>query len=129
MNRKDEQYNSVEAYFRKTSAILQIDRIRTPLLAIQALDDPFLRPLNESAPVKELIDNPQISVLQTSKGGHLGWFEGNGSYFPFGNGKLLQRPLISFIIDTWRENLSQKIQKSPQSTHTSYSPPKVTRET
>jgi predicted alpha/beta-fold hydrolase len=58
-------------YYRTQSAIHYVDRIRVPVLLIQAKDDTFVPfQIFESEAVRS---NPHIEVLATESGGHLGF--------------------------------------------------------
>lgn len=64
-------FGTAENYYRTQSALGYLDRIRVPVLLIQAKDDTFI-PFDvfESAAVT---GNPHIRLLATEHGGHLGF--------------------------------------------------------
>ena len=66
-------YNTATEYYRNASSCNRLLSIRTPFLAINALDDPIVG--YESLPVLEVKDNPYVLMLQTTKGGHVAWFK------------------------------------------------------
>lgn len=69
-------YSSSAEYFRYHSSVNLVHKIRTPMLALHARDDPVVSDV--TVPYKELRSNPYIHVLASSSGGHLGWFSHHG---------------------------------------------------
>ncbi|MDP2478934.1 MAG: alpha/beta fold hydrolase [Candidatus Palauibacterales bacterium] len=67
-------FESVEAYYARSSSGRALDRVRVPTLVIQALDDPFL-PAG-AVPAPALFDNPWIHPVLHERGGHVGFVEG-----------------------------------------------------
>lgn len=61
-------------YYARSSATRVLDRIRTPTLLIQALDDPFLP--EASVPVEAIGRNPWLVSGITPRGGHVGFLAG-----------------------------------------------------
>jgi predicted alpha/beta-fold hydrolase len=61
-------------YYRKCSCGQFLEGVRTPLLIINARDDPFMAP--SSLPIPEEIRNPMVCLAYTSYGGHCGFFSG-----------------------------------------------------
>ena len=78
-------FESAEHYWQECSSIRYVDRVRTPVLAISALDDPFIPP--RVIDDLRLRSSSSIEIRATAKGGHLGFVGGN-----------LRRP------DYWAEN-------------------------
>lgn len=64
-------WESVDEYYRGSSSAIQIDRIRIPLLCVQAADDPIA--LEKSIPKKAILENEHCALVVTPYGGHLGW--------------------------------------------------------
>jgi len=64
-------WNSVEEYYDCASSEQFLKDIRIPVLFINAEDDP-LSP-GDVAPMEEFKKNPNLILVQTSKGGHIGW--------------------------------------------------------
>lgn len=62
---------NADDYYRRTSSISVIPRIRKPTLIIHAEDDPFIpfAPLRHSS----IQENPHIILLATKSGGHVGF--------------------------------------------------------
>jgi predicted alpha/beta-fold hydrolase len=61
-------------YYRKSSSLAYLSRIRIPTLAISARDDPFLPPEVPDRAVRAA--SPSVRVAVTDRGGHLGFVEG-----------------------------------------------------
>ncbi|KAF6000609.1 hypothetical protein F1559_002733 [Cyanidiococcus yangmingshanensis] len=59
-------------YYRKSSCGQYLDDVRTPLLIINARDDPFMAPA--SLPDPSSVRNPFVCLAYTSYGGHCGFF-------------------------------------------------------
>lgn len=70
-------FNNSFEYYRHGSSSNRLLHVRTPLLAINATDDPIVG--SEALPYREIQDNPYTLLLETSKGGHIGWFSYNGT--------------------------------------------------
>ncbi len=68
-------FRDVEDYYERASAIRQIQHIAVPTLIIHAKDDPFI-PFAPFA-TKELQENPNIALLATAHGGHVGFLTGS----------------------------------------------------
>lgn len=63
-------------YYRQSSSIGYLDRIRRPVLLLSAEDDPFL-PASVLARVRKLANGNEFLHLEfTRRGGHVGWIEG-----------------------------------------------------
>ena len=58
-------------FYRWASSHTALADVRVPLLAINADDDPIVRPRDLPA---EVGDNPLVALAVTRGGGHLGWF-------------------------------------------------------
>ncbi|KAF8589501.1 AB-hydrolase YheT [Ramaria rubella] len=65
-------FKSADDYYTQVSSTQYISRVRTPILAINARDDPMAYEPN--LPYAEVRESPYI-VLATTGGGHMGWFE------------------------------------------------------
>ncbi|XP_039141968.1 embryogenesis-associated protein EMB8 [Dioscorea cayenensis subsp. rotundata] len=73
-------FKSVDDYYYKASSSKSIEHVRTPLLCIQAANDPFAP--SRGIPREEIKDNPYCLLIVTPQGGHLGWVAGDEA--PFG---------------------------------------------
>ena len=66
-------FTSAEDYYYRASAMRVIDRVARPALILSAADDPFVPPEIFAAPAVR--DNPQITTVITSCGGHCAFVE------------------------------------------------------
>lgn len=73
-------FKSADDYYFNSSSSLSIENVRTPLLCIQAANDPIAP--SRGIPRAEIKENPHCMLIVTPKGGHLGWVAGNEA--PFG---------------------------------------------
>lgn len=64
-------FRDVKDYYNRASALPIIDRIAVPALIIHAKDDPFI-PF-ASFERREIAENPNITLLATERGGHVGF--------------------------------------------------------
>ncbi|KAF9295137.1 hypothetical protein BGZ74_010957 [Mortierella antarctica] len=85
------KYRTVHEYYRMASSSQRILDIKRPFLCLNALDDPVA--VSECLPVDEIRENPFGLLATTSRGGHLGWFEGFWS-----QERWCTRPLAEFCI-------------------------------
>ncbi|KAK8964188.1 Embryogenesis-associated protein EMB8 [Platanthera guangdongensis] len=73
-------FKSADDYYFNSSSSNSIVHVRTPLLCIQAANDPIAP--SRGIPRQEIKENPSCLLIVTPKGGHLGWIAGKGA--PFG---------------------------------------------
>ncbi|XP_047335999.1 embryogenesis-associated protein EMB8-like, partial [Impatiens glandulifera] len=73
-------FKSADEYYFKSSSSDCIKYVRTPLLCIQAANDPIAP--YRAIPFEDIKENPNCMLIVTPKGGHLGWIA--GSEAPFG---------------------------------------------
>ncbi|KAI8497337.1 Phospholipase abhd3 [Branchiostoma belcheri] len=64
-------FDSVHHYYTSASACYKINSIKIPLLSLNSADDVFA-PF-DSIPIKAIKKNPNISLVVTSHGGHVGF--------------------------------------------------------
>ncbi|KAJ3410502.1 hypothetical protein HDV05_003692 [Chytridiales sp. JEL 0842] len=83
-------FRTVHEYYRKGSSAQYVPDIEIPCLLFSALDDPIAH--SEAIPVYEVWGNPNVILATTTKGGHIGWFEGI-----FKPTRWFARPLGDFI--------------------------------
>jgi predicted alpha/beta-fold hydrolase len=67
-------FASAEDYYARSSSAGFLDRIRIPTLLIHSLDDPFLPPA--SIPRQVIDRNPNLTMILTRHGGHVGFISG-----------------------------------------------------
>lgn len=73
-------FKSVDDYYFNASSSLTIKDVRTPLLCIQAANDPIAP--SRGIPRQEIKENSHCMLIVTPQGGHLGWVAGDEA--PFG---------------------------------------------
>ncbi|XP_031496238.1 embryogenesis-associated protein EMB8 isoform X1 [Nymphaea colorata] len=73
-------YKSVDDYYFDASSSHSIEHVQTPLLCIQASNDPIAP--SRGIPREQIRGNPHCLLIVTPKGGHLGWVAGDEA--PFG---------------------------------------------
>ncbi|XP_078584429.1 protein ABHD1-like [Branchiostoma floridae x Branchiostoma japonicum] len=64
-------FDSVRHYYTSASACYKIDRVKIPLLSLNSADDVFA-PF-DSIPTEDIKKNPNISLVVTLHGGHVGF--------------------------------------------------------
>lgn len=69
-------WSNVDQYYIESSSARSIPDVRVPLLCIQALDDPIAP--KEAIPYDACAANPNVTLVTTPCGGHLGWVSGRG---------------------------------------------------
>ncbi|KAL7184828.1 hypothetical protein ACSBR2_026881 [Camellia fascicularis] len=67
-------FKSAEDYYSNSSSSDTIKHVCTPLLCIQAANDPIAP--SRGIPRKDIQENPNCLLIVTPKGGHLGWVAG-----------------------------------------------------
>ncbi|KAL9246621.1 hypothetical protein vseg_020135 [Gypsophila vaccaria] len=73
-------FKSADDYYLHSSSADSIKHVHTPLLCIQAANDPIAPA--RGIPFKDIEENENCLLIVTPKGGHLGWVAGNEA--PFG---------------------------------------------
>ena len=69
-----------EDYYRRCSSKDFVSRIRTPTLLLHSHNDPFLPP--SAIPRVSIADNPNLRLVVTDTGGHVGFVEGTSPWDP-----------------------------------------------
>lgn len=70
-------FKSVDDYYSYSSSSNSIKHVSTPLLCIQAANDPIAP--SRGIPYEDIKENPKCLLIVTPKGGHLGWVAGTES--------------------------------------------------
>ncbi|KAK2981920.1 hypothetical protein RJ640_019140 [Escallonia rubra] len=68
-------FKSVDDYYSNSSSSDSIKHVSTPLLCIQAANDPIAP--SRGIPHDDIKENPNCLLIVTPKGGHLGWVAGS----------------------------------------------------
>jgi predicted alpha/beta-fold hydrolase len=68
-------FRSAAHYYEVSSSARYLQRIRTPTLLLQSLDDPFLP--REALPERAIRENPWIVAAFVERGGHVGFMSGS----------------------------------------------------
>ena len=107
-------YPTEGAYYRDSASIEPVMDVRVPLLGINAEDDPLAPP--ESLPYGEVKSNPYAVLCTTTMGGHLGWFESDGSrWFAKPATNFLRRMAEDVDLDTLRkQRISRRLPAETQ---------------
>ncbi|KAM0934411.1 putative alcohol O-acetyltransferase [Dioscorea sansibarensis] len=100
-------FKSVDDYYCNASSSKSIEHVRTPLLCIQAANDPFAP--SRGIPREKVKDNPYCLLIVTPQGGHLGWVAGDEA--PFG------APWTDEVVMEFLEHLEKKGTENAKSWH------------
>lgn len=84
-------FQSAEDYYYRASALRVIDRVARPTFILSAADDPFVPPAIFDA--RALRDNPNITTVITSHGGHCAFVEDAKGY----DGYFAEKTVIDFL--------------------------------
>ena len=98
-------FNTSFEYYRHGTSSNRLYNVRTPLLILNALDDPIVG--SESLPYREVQCNPFTMMITTTRGGHIGWFDVNLERW---YGKPVCELLHKFYTDICMQNLIPDIQ-------------------
>ncbi|XP_069584736.1 protein ABHD1 isoform X7 [Ranitomeya imitator] len=67
-------YGSCDEYYRNASPHDKLQKIKTPVMCLNAADDPFSP--SEAFPLDEASSHPYVALLVLNHGGHIGFLEG-----------------------------------------------------
>lgn len=68
------KYETVDHYYEDASSLRKLERVRVPLLCLNARDDPIS--VHTALPTAEQVEaNPNVILCVTSAGGHLAFYE------------------------------------------------------
>lgn len=83
-------FASAEAYWRASSSLAYLPRIRRPTLLINAQDDPFLPAA--ALPRRQVSENAMLAAEFPARGGHVGFLEGRwpGHAVPWAEARAVQ---------------------------------------
>ncbi|KAL6825331.1 Alpha/Beta hydrolase protein [Trichoderma camerunense] len=71
------KYPTETVYYREASSVNPLLSVRVPIFALNSEDDPLSPQMG--LPIEEAKANPYVVLVVTSFGGHLGWFQQDGS--------------------------------------------------
>lgn len=71
-------FNNPWEYYRAVSPFNRIKNIRVPTLVINSNDDPAV---GCRLPYMDIERNPNVALVETDLGGHLGWVKSNGDFW------------------------------------------------
>lgn len=73
-------FTCADDYYTQASPIYKVQQIRTPFVNISSLDDPITGGLQVGAlPLDQAKYNPYMTMINTSLGGHVGYFKWNNT--------------------------------------------------
>jgi predicted alpha/beta-fold hydrolase len=83
-------------YYRRSSSLSFLSRIRLPTLLLHALNDPFV-PREVVARVRnEIAGHDFVELMTTTTGGHVGWVEGS----PLSARYFMEQQVVHFLADS-----------------------------
>lgn len=71
-------YDTPWEYYREASPARRIPKIKVPTLILNSTDDPAV---GTRLPVMEVTHNPNLCLVETDLGGHLGWVQRDGKFW------------------------------------------------
>ncbi|XP_077148113.1 protein ABHD1 isoform X3 [Ranitomeya variabilis] len=104
-------YGSCDEYYRDASPHDKLQKIKTPVLCLNAADDPFSP--SEAFPLDEASSHPYVALLVPNHGGHIGFLEGpfphhqrymNRAFSQFVGATLLQQEELRNITENGFKN-------------------------
>lgn len=94
-------FTCADDYYTNASPIYKLTKIKTPFINISSLDDPITGGLQVGAlPIDQCKYNPFISMINTTLGGHVGFFK-------FNSERWYAEPLSNLIIKFHEEIVSK----------------------
>ncbi|KAM4012438.1 phospholipase ABHD3-like [Anomaloglossus baeobatrachus] len=84
-------YGSCDEYYHDASPHDKLQKIKTPVLCLNAADDPFSP--SEALPMDEASSHPYVALLVLAHGGHIGFLEG---LFPY-HQRYMNRVFSQFV--------------------------------
>ncbi|KAG7819820.1 hypothetical protein KL928_002494 [Ogataea angusta] len=83
---------SASTYYMAASPLIRIFKIKTPMVILNSLDDPFL---SCNYPVAEVQRNPYLYMASTDKGAHYAYVDPKGDMW--------YSPVIKRYIESWKD--------------------------
>ncbi|UYV60279.1 ABHD3 [Cordylochernes scorpioides] len=87
--------DNVDDYYTKATLKFKIPLIKIPVLCVNAADDMF-QPFS-ALPLKEIEQQPNMAMVITSRGGHIGFMEGLVPSAPFFSERLFEQFVTSLV--------------------------------
>ncbi|HEX3435210.1 MAG TPA: alpha/beta fold hydrolase [Pseudacidobacterium sp.] len=87
-------FSSADDYYHTVASSRVASQLNVPTLIVHSLDDPFIRMLSETR--QALIDNPHVSFIETSHGGHCAFLAPADGY----DGYWAEKTLLGFLLAT-----------------------------
>lgn len=88
-------FETVDDYYEFSSSHQRLDRVRTPLLLVNAADDPIALWGDFDGLITDVVANPNLVLAATAHGGHLGWCDADD---PRGEPMWIQRCAVDFLL-------------------------------
>ncbi|CAD8049055.1 unnamed protein product [Paramecium primaurelia] len=82
-------YENIQDLYKKINCVKEIQQIEVPTLFISSMDDPVIQ--QTLIPKDEILNNKNIILALTKKGGHIEWFTG------FKAVRWINKPVIEFL--------------------------------
>ena len=94
VTRRQYGYASVDEYYENASSDQRLGMVETPLLCLNAYDDPIAPGASLIRALRNARDNPNVLLGITAHGGHLGWCERGD---PWGGSTWVERATCGFL--------------------------------
>jgi len=94
LTRRQFGYASVDEYYADASSDQRFGQVSTPLLLMNAYDDPIVPGFSLARGLANAKANPNVMVAITSYGGHLGWCDRQE---PWGGCQWVERAVCGFL--------------------------------
>jgi predicted alpha/beta-fold hydrolase len=86
-------FTGAHDYYKRSSSIRFLSKVRVPTLLMSAWDDPFLPPFVLENVSKIALDNPFLHIEFSECGGHVGWIDGQ----PWAQGYYMERRVVRWL--------------------------------
>ena len=86
-------FEGAHDYYKRSSSLQFLSKIRVPTLLMNAWNDPFLPRFVLERVSKVALDNPFLSTDFSKRGGHVGWVDGQ----PWVQGYYMERRVVSWL--------------------------------
>ena len=86
-------FEGAHDYYKRSSSLQFLSKIRVPTLLMNAWNDPFLPRFALERVSKVALDSPFLSTDFSKRGGHVGWVDGQ----PWVQGYYMERRVVSWL--------------------------------